>query len=70
VTDTAHAQALSALDQLLATTGNPVSDDVAAIVQPLDPPLTDDEVHAAGEQHGWPMEFRVMVLMVVRTARD
>jgi hypothetical protein len=28
------------------------------------------EVHAVSEQHVWPTECRVMVLMVVRTARD
>jgi hypothetical protein len=43
---------------------------VVAIVQRLDPPLTDDELHEFSERHDWPMEYRVMVLMVVRSARD
>lgn len=70
VTETPQQQALLALDQLLAATRNPVSDDVVAIVQRLDQSLTDDELHEFSERHDWPMEYRVMVVMVVRSARD
>ncbi len=68
--ETPQKQALRALDQLLAATGNPVSDDVVAIMQRLAPRLTDDELHEFSERHDWPMEYRVMVLMVPRSARD
>lgn len=70
MTETPQQQALLALDQLLAATRNPVSDDVVAIVQRLDQSLTDDELHEFSERHDWPMEYRVMVVMVVRSARD